>query len=969
MSIVSEWKGGYGVNKDGFKTFTEYVKKDKKAHKRVPNRRLYYKKGFLPSTIEGLDITSDEVLNYISLRDFLQIVNGNLYRMKELKVSINRHSYELNDNKSAYTVRIYFRKKVGQVPTVMDAYVYDAKQGRCVERIDMDGDIINKESMFTMQDINNSYNRIAQVMEEDEEIRFACFEYVKYEGKMVLNHVFLLPPYPVGLGFGKATNEYLIETRRKQIWYYKRNRNSRFSRRFHRAFFNIKRWGLVSKGFTAKRAEIWLMNTSVDRKIMQGEKKSELKWAHKHGFTLRTVKNLGINENNYKNFISEKEYYRLVPINLKYQKWIGNLATIYYIFKPFKDYMAEFYYHIMPRDGEALIIPYANQKHSDDYYTQIRNLIEEKGSVTVVNINGARLVELRFADGQYYIGNKPVDYICIWKYITKPKREILLVETVAEEVASSSAKNYHRASKLFLYVYNRNGQGAKIGNALLKNYNTIGHYTAYDVDVNTGSYQDEGNKTIAIKQWSEIYELVVKMGKHVPQLEFFGIEFILHENSIQIKNMVNHPEYPITTPFSEQLMEFFKEKALEKNEFFESAGNVAERGGDTGKRRIRQHFAKLLYPKGLVPYLSVTWLRDMRQDFFSNKDCSFSKKMWAYRHGFLSYRLDQYGITKENWEEYIADFEYKWLRHINPYYKTWMEDKITIKYIANKYNQYFPEYYYHVICKNDEMNIIPLMDCPEGFGPQLSSIIDLVKEKKVMAFKPDEGSHGQGFFRCDYTDGEFFINYEKCTEEDIIARLSQNDSAYIVTEYIQMHPQLKEIYSGSVNTLRMIVFKRDGIHPEIGNSYMRIGTSKTGAIDNMAAGGMFAAIDINTGRYGGAKIFVDGDIRDCKRHPDTNVLIEGVIPNWELTKKLVLDIAAEIQELEFFGFDLAVTEDGIKIPEINRSPDYPKIEKYNRPTIDYLLYKLDRKKRQYGYHRKPNRTLIHLPKREKKIEY
>ena len=415
-------------------------------------------------------------------------------------------------------------------------------------------------------------------------------------------------------------------------------------------------------------------------------------------------------------------------------------------------------------------------------------------------------------------------------------------------------------------------------------------------------------------------------------------------------------------------MDFFKEKAAEKNEFYDSTENATERGKDTGKRRFKQRFASLFYPKGLVPYISVTWPRDVRQDFFSNKDCSFSKKMWAYKHGFLSYRLDQYGITEENWEEYISDFEYKWLRHINPYYKTWLEDKITVKYIANRYNQYFPEYYYHVICKNGEMNIIPLMDCPMGYGPELASIINLVKEKKVMAFKPDEGSHGNGFFRCDYKDGEFYINYEKATEQDVIDRLSQNDTAYIITEYIQMHPQLKEIYSGSVNTIRMIVFKKDGVHPEIGNAYMRIGTSKTGAIDNMAAGGMFAAIDIETGRYGGAKIFVDGDIKDCERHPDTNVLIEGTMPNWELTKKLVLDIASEIRELEYFGFDLAVTEDGIKIPEINRSPDYPKIEKYNRATIDYLLHKLDRRKKVFGYDKKPNHTLVHLPYREKKIE-
>ena len=967
MSKASRRNDQYEGEKEGYSVWKKRVERDKKSGEAVADRELYYKKGFLPGTIEGLDIHGDEYLDYISLRDYLQIIHAGFERSKLLKNSVTRQSFELEDKKCDYTLRLYVRKEVGQLPTVLDAFLFDMKNGVYAERLNMDGDLTPKAG-FGREDVVAAYHRIAQELHEDEAVSFTAFEYVKIEDRMILNQMFVLPPYPAGPGFSEGTNEYLLDMRRKQIWTYKRYRKSKFSRKFHRLFFNAKRLGLVSKGFTAKRAEIWLLKAAVDKEMMKDQPASERRFAKEHGFTLNTVKKLGINEKNCEDFISEKEYYRLVPINLKYQKWIATLPTIYYVFKPFREYMAEFYYHVMMRDGEALIIPYGNQTESEDYFTQIKNLLMEKGSITAVDVNGKRIVDFHYKDEKFFAGNREVEYVYIWKYITRTKEELVLIETVDNAYSRNPEEAGRKASELYLYVYNRNGQGAAIGGARVKIYNNIGHYTAYSINMEDGSYTTAEGTKVYLKQWEEINSLISKMGRHVPQLEFFAIEMLLREDSIQIRNMVNHPEYRTDYPFSKELMDFFKEKAAEKNEFYDSTENATERGKDTGKRRFKQRFASLFYPKGLVPYISVTWPRDVRQDFFSNKDCSFSKKMWAYKHGFLSYRLDQYGITEENWEEYISDFEYKWLRHINPYYKTWLEDKITVKYIANRYNQYFPEYYYHVICKNGEMNIIPLMDCPMGYGPELASIINLVKEKKVMAFKPDEGSHGNGFFRCDYKDGEFYINYEKATEQDVIDRLSQNDTAYIITEYIQMHPQLKEIYSGSVNTIRMIVFKKDGVHPEIGNAYMRIGTSKTGAIDNMAAGGMFAAIDIETGRYGGAKIFVDGDIKDCERHPDTDVLIEGTMPNWELTKKLVLDIASEIRELEYFGFDLAVTEDGIKIPEINRSPDYPKIEKYNRATIDYLLYKLDRKKKVFGYDKKPNHTLVHLPYREKKIE-
>lgn len=39
----------------------------------------------------------------------------------------------------------------------------------------------------------------------------------------------------------------------------------------------------------------------------------------------------------------------------------------------------------------------------------------------------------------------------------------------------------------------------------------------------------------------------------------------------------------------------------------------------------------------------------------------------------------------------------------------------------------------------------------------------------------------------------------------------------------------------------------------------------------------------------------------------------------------------------------------IKFPEINRFPDYPAVEKYTKPTREYLLYKLAGKKHHYGY--------------------
>ena len=113
----------------------------------------------------------------------------------------------------------------------------------------------------------------------------------------------------------------------------------------------------------------------------------------------------------------------------------------------------------------------------------------------------------------------------------------------------------------------------------------------------------------------------------------------------------------------------------------------------------------------------------------------------------------------------------------------------------------------------------------------------------------------------------------------------------------------------------------------------------------------------------GRIVVIDGEITDCPIHPDTGVPIDGYLPHWEQVKQDVLDVTRSIKQLEWFGVDLAVTNEGIKFPEINRFPDYPAVEKYTKPVREYLLYKLAGKKRMYGYDKKPNKTLVHLPKR------
>ena len=468
-----------------------------------------------------------------------------------------------------------------------------------------------------------------------------------------------------------------------------------------------------------------------------------------------------------------------------------------------------------------------------------------------------------------------------------------------------------------------------------------------------------------IPGWQDIVDGLAGMCRFIPQVEFAEFEINVQEDGFVITAIRSLPSFGRVIPFSAEVNSYLLAKCASKREAHDSETR-RKRFLKNTRLKIRRHFAKAVALKGLVPYQSVRWIGDMRRDLVSKNGLSLSQKMWAYRHGFLSYRITQYGITEDNWRQFISDFEYRWLRHINSKYKYWLEDKITLKYIASDFKECFPGYYYYTSLKDGENRVIPMMDLPEGYGTSYEDILRLGREKGLLALKPDEGSHGQGFFRMEWTGECFLLNGQEIPDEEIIKILSSPENQYLVTEYIVMHPQLMELYPGSVNTIRVTVFKRDGRTPQIGNVYMRIGSTRTGFVDNVAAGGIVAAVDIESGRYGDAMILdgVDqGNLVPCPVHPDTNVRIEGVLPNWEYAKARILDIAAAIPQMEYFGFDLAITPDGIKLPEINRFPDFPRIDKLTPEIIDYLLYKLDAKKRVFGYDEEPARKLLKLPNR------
>ena len=317
--------------------------------------------------------------------------------------------------------------------------------------------------------------------------------------------------------------------------------------------------------------------------------------------------------------------------------------------------------------------------------------------------------------------------------------------------------------------------------------------------------------------------------------------------------------------------------------------------------------------KGYSSYYVSFWRKEMKNSY---KNSTLPKKQikWAKKHGFKPFRIEQYGLNEENCNQIISDDDYFWLYPLNEEFAMKIvDDKLTMKFALSKFNDFLPQYYFQI---TNAGKVYRLMDCPQEFAPDNDGIIKLLKEKGKLAVKLTGGTYGKGFYKFEYANGNYYVNME-LSDLEKLTKIVSGLKGYLVCEFIEMNPQLKKLYPDAVNTIRVMAINEHGDDPIIPFAFMRMGTSASKMVDNTAQGGMFCKVDVNTGRFYDGETCVNHVITKVDTHPDTNEKIEGILPNWELVKQKIIEIVKYIPGLRWAGFDIAITQDGFKIIEIN----------------------------------------------------
>lgn len=187
-------------------------------------------------------------------------------------------------------------------------------------------------------------------------------------------------------------------------------------------------------------------------------------------------------------------------------------------------------------------------------------------------------------------------------------------------------------------------------------------------------------------------------------------------------------------------------------------------------------------------------------------------------------------------------------------------------------------------------------------GNNINDTKSWLSDKSIVFAKPSKGVEGRGVTK--------FVIDENI--EDTIDFCLKN-KLDLLEQAIVQHPEMNLLYPDSINTIRFITLvENDGV--KLLGASLRMGNGKH--VDNAAEGGIYASVDINSGKLDSVA-FKSSGVK-YTNHPITKQPIEGFqIPFWEDVVEICKEAALKVPDVRCVGWDVAISEKGPLLIEGN----------------------------------------------------
>ena len=200
--------------------------------------------------------------------------------------------------------------------------------------------------------------------------------------------------------------------------------------------------------------------------------------------------------------------------------------------------------------------------------------------------------------------------------------------------------------------------------------------------------------------------------------------------------------------------------------------------------------------------------------------------------------------------------------------------------------------------------------------------------------KPLKGRGGNGAERWDRIAPDLFRGprAETCYGRELLVQLIERSrrDPLIVQPRLSPHPDLLEITSGALPTVRVLTCLDPSGEPEVMTAMARTSFGSNRTVDNLHAGGIGALVDLETGLLSKASdLGSDAHLGWISVHPDSRAAIEGKrLPYWSEVKQFARDAHRAFSDRVVVGWDIAILEDGPILVEGNGNPDLDILQRF-----------------------------------------
>lgn len=280
------------------------------------------------------------------------------------------------------------------------------------------------------------------------------------------------------------------------------------------------------------------------------------------------------------------------------------------------------------------------------------------------------------------------------------------------------------------------------------------------------------------------------------------------------------------------------------------------------------------------------------------------------KYGWPDFQYLQYGMdvkSEEECEQYVNAMEFVYRRNYlnferNPINSCCiLRNKLYFDIFARSLNIQTPHivayYYNHTLYSLDNQ-----------FQPiTLAGLLD-VGDKDYFC-KDMSGECGVGIFKLKVERGKFYIKNKEVSQEEVLSMMDNAD--YIIQDRVLQHPEMDRMYSGSINTIRLVTVRslKDGeLH--VLPSILRIGANGS-IVDNTSQGGIAVGFDLETGQLNKQGCYKPQFGRLTDQHPNSEIVFnEFYIPFIQQAKQEALFFHSMLKDIHSIGWDIAISPDG-----------------------------------------------------------